>query len=239
MPIYVITGANRGLGLEFCRQLSADASNIILAGTRSLSSDLSDLEALNDNRNIHVLECDTSVPSSIEAFGENVTNKIGSGLQINYIINNAATNSKPAQTSKDISQKVFLAELNTNVLGPAKVVQALSPHIQKGSVVMNMTSGLGSCAKSKSIVPTKCATYSISKAALNMLSVHQAHDYGTDGNGAVVICMDPGWVKTRMGGEGAILTPAESIAGMLKTLHRVGEADTAKFSTYSGEEVPW
>lgn len=68
MPVYVITGANRGLGLEFCRQLFADTCNIILAGTRSLSSDLSDLEARNENRNIHVLECDTSLPSSIDSF---------------------------------------------------------------------------------------------------------------------------------------------------------------------------
>ncbi|KAA6415789.1 MAG: short chain dehydrogenase reductase SDR [Lasallia pustulata] len=104
---------------------------------------------------------------------------------------------------------------------------------------MNMPSGLGSCAKSKLMVPTTCATYSISKAALNKLSVHQAHDYGADSKGAVVICMDPGWVKTRMGGEGAVLTPAESIGGMLKTLHGVGEADAGKCFAYSGEGVPW
>lgn len=239
MPIYVITGANRGLGLEFCRQLSADASNIIIAGTRSLSSDLSDLEALNGNSNIHVLVCDTSDHSSIESFAKNVTNKFGSGLQINYLINNAGTNTDRTQTSKDISQKVFLDELNTNVLGPAKVTQALSAHIQKGSVVMNMSSCLGSVAKSKMMVATRCTTYSISKAALNMLTVHQAHDYGKGGNGAVVICVDPGWVKTRMGGEEAILTPAESIEGVLKVLHQVGEADAAKYYLYNGEEVPW
>lgn len=168
-----------------------------------------------------------------------MTNKIGSGLHINYIINNAATNSDPAQTSTDISHKLFLAELTTKVLGPAKLVQALSSHIQKETVVMNMPSGLGSCAKSKLMVPTTCATYSISKAALNKLSVHQAHDYGADSKGAVVICMDPGWVKTRMGGEGAVLTPAESIGGMLKTLHGVGEADAGKCFAYSGEGVPW
>ncbi|KAI4134620.1 MAG: hypothetical protein LQ347_001373 [Umbilicaria vellea] len=239
MPIYVITGANRGLGLEFCRQLSADASNIIIAGTRSLSSDLSDLEALNGNKNVHVLVCDTSDHSSIESFAKNVTNKIGSGLQINYLINNAGTNTDRTQTSKDISQKVFLEELNTNVLGPAKVTQALNAHIQKGSVVMNISSCLGSVAKSKMMVATRCTTYSISKAALNMLTVHQAHDYGKGGNGAVVICVDPGWVKTRMGGEGAVLMPAESIEGMLKVLHRASEADAAKYYLYNGEEVPW
>lgn len=104
---------------------------------------------------------------------------------------------------------------------------------------MNMSSGLGSCAKSRTMVPTRSATYSISKAAVNMLTVHQAHDYETDGKGAIVICMSHGWVKTRMGGEGAILTPAESIGGMWKTVHRVGEADTGKFFCYNGEEVPW
>lgn len=73
-----------------------------------------------------------------------------------------------------------------------------------------------------------------------MLTVHQAGEL--KGKGVKVICMDPGWVKTRMGGEGAVLEPAASIGGMLKVVHGlagVNLAGVAKFYAYDGSEVPW
>lgn len=70
-----------------------------------------------------------------------------------------------------------------------------------------------------------------------MLTVHQAGDLKE--RGVQVICMDPGWVKTRMGGEGAILEPEFSISSMLKVVHALKDDDTAKFYTYSGEQLPW
>ena len=72
-----------------------------------------------------------------------------------------------------------------------------------------------------------------------MLTVHQAADIKDKLPGAVVVCMDPGWVKTRMGGDGAILERQDSIEGMLKCLHGLGKEDTGKFYTYTGEGVPW
>ncbi|OCT53027.1 hypothetical protein CLCR_11416 [Cladophialophora carrionii] len=83
----------------------------------------------------------------------------------------------------------------------------------------------------------KCTTYSISKAAVNMLTVHQSEQLKD--RGIKVICMDPGWVKTRMGGDGALLEPEESIGGMLKVVHNLKDEDTGKFYTYTGGEVPW
>jgi len=69
--------------------------------------------------------------------------------------------------------------------------------------------------------------------------VHQAGEEQLVKRGVRVICMDPGWVKTRMGGSGAILEKEESIGGMLKTIHKVGEKESGRFYTYTGEEVPW
>ena len=103
-----------------------------------------------------------------------------------------------------------------------------------------MTSGLGSMHVSLSITPRKCATYSISKSALNALTVQQSGELREKlGPKCVVVCMDPGWVKTRMGGEGAVLEPEESISGMLKCVQGLGEGDNGKFFTYTGKEVPW
>lgn len=237
MPTYFITGANRGLGLEFVRQL-AEKDNTILACTRSPSSS-EDLSAhASKSKNIHILECDVSSLSSIESLHSKVSEAIGSSGQIDYLLNNSGINAAPHETSLSISPEEMHTHIDVNVIGPAKVVETLQPFLKKGSVVMNMTSGLGSCGKTISdIKEGKCTTYSISKAAVDMLTVHQA--FHLKDQGVRVVCMDPGWVKTRMGGEGAILEPEVSISGMLKAIHGLGEKDTAQFYTYTGEQVPW
>jgi len=239
MPTYIITGANRGLGLEFVRQLSL--SNTIIAGVRSLSADLSDLKALQKPlpQNIHILECDTSSITSIAEFVKQIPSVLGEGAKIDYLFNNAGINSVSHETSLSMTQEGIFNDINVNVLGPAKMVEFLFKVklLGKGSIVMNMTSGLGSVARSREMEPTKCTTYSISKGAVNMLTVHQAYDLGRQG--VRVICMDPGWVKTDMGGEGAVLEKEESIGGVLKTVHGLGEGVTGKAFVYSGEEMQW
>jgi NAD(P)-dependent dehydrogenase (short-subunit alcohol dehydrogenase family) len=125
--------------------------------------------------------------------------------------------------------------MTVNVLGPAKIVEFLAPHLQDESVIMNMTSGLGSLTCSK--VDTKATAYSISKAGLNMLTVHQSVELKK--KGVVVICMDPGWVKTDMGGKGAALEKEESIRGMLKCLSSFSMTDSGKFFVYDGQEKAW
>ena len=239
---YAITGFNRGLGLEFVRQLSAPgASNTIIAAVRSLSGELDDLKTLaskSTGSKIHILECDTASLPSIQKFGTEAS-KVLDGKQLDVLLNNAGINAVPQQTSLDLGEEDVLQHIRVNVLGPAKTTEALVPLLGPGSVVVNMTSGLGSCERSKKT--PKCAAYSISKAAVNMLTVHNASDL--KGKGVRIICMDPGWVKTRMGGEGAMLEPEVSIGGMLRTIERVGgqegEGDSGKFYTYTGEEVPW
>ncbi|KAI5250649.1 NAD(P)-binding protein [Aureobasidium subglaciale] len=243
MPVYVLTGANRGLGLEFVRQLSANSNNKIIAAVRSLSNDLTDLKALNDsNKNIHISECDTGDVNSITSFVQACANLLlDDGQKIDFLLNNSGINDVPEQTSLSIGEADLARHISINVLGPAKTVQAfhasslLSPNVR----ILNMTSGLGSMEKSATMTPRKCTTYSISKAALNMLTVHQGEELREKGlPGAVVICMDPGWVKTRMGGEDALIEAEESIGGMLRVLHGLSKEDTASFWTYSGEKVP-
>ncbi|KIW69062.1 hypothetical protein PV04_04961 [Phialophora macrospora] len=221
MPVYIVTGANRGLGLEFVRQISQSSTNTVLAAVRSLQGDLNDLKQLASNAagKVHILECNTGDIESIHAFGDAVKQTLGgSDKQIDYLLNNAGINATAEQTSLDIT---------------AETVKVLAPNLGAGSVVLNMTSGLGSCGKKL----TKCTTYAISKAAVNMLTVHQSEQLKD--RGIKVVCMDPGWVKTRMGGEGALLEPEESISGMLKVMHNLRDDDNGKFYSYAGEEMPW
>ncbi|OQV01000.1 hypothetical protein CLAIMM_06422 [Cladophialophora immunda] len=239
MPTYVLTGANRGLGLEFVRQISSDSANTVIAAVRSLQGELDDLKQLASTAagTVHILECNTGDLQSIRAFGDAVKQPLagsgGGSKQIDYLLNNAGINATPEQSSLDMTAESLRNHIDVNVMGPAETVKVLLPYLGQGSVVMNMTSGLGSCGKK---LP-KCTTYSISKAAVNMLTVHQSEQLKD--RGIKAICMDPGWVKTRMGGEGAILEPDVSIGGMLKTLHGLKDSDTGKFYTYTGDEVPW
>ena len=131
--------------------------------------------------------------------------------------------------------------MRVNVIGPAKTTQFLleAGLLSPSARIMNMTSGLGSMVVSLSIEPRKCATYSISKAALNALTVQQSGEVREKLGKAVIICMDPGWVKTRMGGAGAVLEAEKSIGGMLKCVQGLTDESNGKFFTYTGKEVPW
>lgn len=241
MPVYVITGTNRGIGLEFTRQLAASPTNTILATVRSLSSDLGALRAIA-SPTTHILECDTSHLESIHSFAKAAAHILApANLKIDYLINNAAINAASWQSSLTLNPDDVHAQIQTNVLGPAKTVEfllgmgLLSDNVR----ILNMTSGLASLEVSGEMVPRKAAGYSISKAALNMLAVHQAEDLKDKLPGVVVIVMDPGWVKTRMGGQGAMLEPEESVGGMLKVLGELTVEDNGKFFGRDGKEIPW
>jgi len=250
--VWLITGSNRGLGLTFATHLASSPQNIVLACVRSLktpsSSSLSALTALQSrSRSLHLLTCDTSSPTSIATLPEAIKPILAKeGVDtIDFVLNNAAINAVPDAGVLDIPESDFALTMGVNVLGPAKVVEVLVKAGLLGSdgseelkgIVMNMTSGLGSLSLAILAPKTKSPLYSISKAAVNMLSVHQAREL--EGRGVVVVCVDPGWVKTDMGGKGAILYPDESIGAMLKLLNGLTKADTGKYYRYDGSEITW
>lgn len=240
MPIYCITGANRGLGLEFVRQLAQSPDNTIIAATRSLSSDLGDLQAAA-SPSTRILQCDTGSVPSIHSFVKSAAQALGVDAKVDFVLNIAGVNLAPEQSSLSLGPDDLLAQIAINVTGPAKVVELLldAGLLSQDVRVLNMTSKLGSMERSTQMKPRMCTGYSISKAALNMLTVHQSEDLKERLPGAVVISMDPGWVKTRMGGDGAILEPSDSIAGMLGVLRGLGSEDTGLSYDYSGEKLAW
>lgn len=241
MPTYIITGSNRGLGLEFVRQLTTTtpSPNTVIACVRSLDTDLSKLKALtsksSNGSTINIRECDTSSVKSIRAFADGLPEDV----KVDVVLNNAGINTVPAQDSLNLDAEDMHKHLDTNVIGPAEMTKVLLPRLGKGSIIVNMTSGLGSFGRE--IVNDAKTTYSISKAALNMLSAHQASNL--KGRGIKVIAIDPGWVKTDMGGQAAVLEQEESISGVLKVVEKVkaddGHVGKARFYEYNGQESPW
>jgi NAD(P)-dependent dehydrogenase (short-subunit alcohol dehydrogenase family) len=249
MPTYCVIGSNRGIGLEFVRQLAASKDNTIIATVRP-DADRTDLEAVA-SPSTHILECDTASVQSVHIFSNKVARNVLAGssgpshTKIDFLIVNAGINGTPTDQNSLSLDPVLLAEqIAVNVVGPAKVVEFLVDRkaLAPGVRILNMSSGLGSLALSANIVPRKSISYSLSKAALNMLTVHQGHDVRARGGlpQAVVIAMDPGWVKTRMGGEGAPLEASESVSGMLQVLHGLKDEDNVSFfDARDGERKPW
>ncbi|KAF2271280.1 NAD(P)-binding protein [Westerdykella ornata] len=237
MPTYFLTGANRGIGLEFVRQLSSNPANVIIAAVRSLSQDHSDLSSLSDSaKNVHIIECEVSSQDSLSALPFRIAEILSkTGSNLDYLFNVAGINATSSDTSLSISPESLHHHMDVNVLGPAKIVESLAQYLAPGAVVMNMSSGLGSMTVALST--PKCCTYSISKAALNMLTLHQARDLKRQH--VIVICMDPGWVKTRMGGKGAMVEPEVSISGMLEVIGGLKQEDSGKYYRFDGAIVPW
>ncbi len=240
MPIWVVTGANRGLGLEFITQLSSTPTNIIIAAVRSLSNDLTaltDLQSTSKTAVIHILECDTGSQPSITAFSAQFAKLFSPDTKIDFLLNNAGINATPSQTSLTMTPDSLANHMSINVMGPALMVQTLLPHLQRGSVVMNMGSVLSSLAYNSSKEAPDDTVYALSKAALNMLTVYQAAQLKE--RGVIVLSLDPGWVKTDMGGQDADIEKEESIGGMLKVLLEAKVEDSGRFVRYDGSSKEW
>lgn len=241
MSVYCVSGANRGLGLEFVHQLATQKDNIIIATVRNTTTDLADLKSVASS-NTYISICNSSSTDSIRTFAEEVAKILnGLGRKIDFLLNVAGVNHAPHLNSLSMDPDALETNMRTNVLGPAKTVEfLLQKKVLSADVrVLNMASGLGSMATSALIKPRKWIGYSISKAGVNMLTIHQAEDLREELPGAIVVAVDPGWVKTRMGGDRALLEPFDSIHGMLKVLHGLTEEDNGKFLSYDGREKSW
>ena len=220
----VITGANRGLGLEFARQYHAAGARVIATARRPDAAD--ELKALG----VRVEQLDVTDAGSVGRLAAQIADQ-----PVDILINNAGVGGRVQSIEKldlDLMDRCF----QVNCLGPARVTQALLPALRKGNrkLVVNITSRLGSIE-----LNTRGGYYGYreSKAALNMLSRSLAGELASEGFTCVV--MSPGWVRTRMGGPRATLSPAESIEGMIRVISGLAPQDSGRFFNYRGEELPW
>lgn len=217
--VAVVTGASRGLGLEFVRQL-ASAGFQVLACCRNphLSGVIS---------GVSCVATDVTDAASVNRMAKTLQ-----GRPVDLLINNAAIRGATGGLA-EVEHGDFLNVMAVNVLGPLLVTQALLPNLRKGrGVVANIGSRAGSVAEGRD--PDGDYAYKCSKAALNMVTVKLADD-----TGLTVLSLHPGWVKTDMGGAEAELDPAESVTALLSLLAKVSPADSGSFRAYDGSPVAW
>jgi NAD(P)-dependent dehydrogenase (short-subunit alcohol dehydrogenase family) len=226
MPTVLITGANRGLGLEFARQYAADGWRVH-AGCRSPERAM-DLEEIKGDVAVHRLDVtdEASIAALARALG---------GAAIDVLVNNAGVYGR-RQSLGHIDYGGWEGVLRTNVLAPVAVTEALLPALQRAERprVALITSRMGSIADN-----TSGGTYAYrsSKAALNAAGRSLALDLR--GRGIIVLLLHPGWVRTDMGGAGAPLAPRDSIAALRRIIDGAQMPDSGGFFSYDGSEVPW
>jgi NAD(P)-dependent dehydrogenase (short-subunit alcohol dehydrogenase family) len=226
MPTYLITGANRGLGLEFARQLSTRKDDTRIIATAREVEKATDLARL-----VHdVISLDVAEPKSIEELAGLLRDR-----PIDILINNAGISSK-GKSIEELDAEDLRQAFAVNAIGPMLVTKALLPNLRAGQrkTVFNITSQLGSIASNRG---GSSYGYRASKAALNMFTVSLANELKKDGFTCVVA--HPGWVQTDMGGAGAPLKPEESIAALLRIIDGLRPEDTGKFFNYDGKPMPW
>ena len=220
----LITGANRGIGLEFARQYSMAGWTVI--GTARHPDTATELKELADK----VLQLDVTDPASVDRLRQDLA-----GTPVDMLINNAGI--QPLMwTLSEVDFDAFERSLAVNTLGPVRVTQALLPQLRSGKLrkIVNITTNLSSIAEN---TDGGFYGYRESKAALNMFTKSLAAELGPEG--FICIVLHPGWVKTDLGSQQAPLQVDESVRGMRKVIDRLSPADNGTFRTYSGEQMAW
>lgn len=229
MPSILITGANRGLGLEFAKQY-AEAGYRVFAAVRApeRAEALTAIAAKNPRVTVHELA--VTEAASVRALAESLARE-----PIDILLNNAGWYGPKRQTVGQIDFEGLLETLRVNTVAPLQVVDAFLPHVERGErkLLVAVTSGMGSIAESSG----GYYAYRASKAALNMTFHNLALDLKNRGIISVVI--NPGWVKTDMGGAGAQLEPQQSIGMMRNIFDGLTLSDSGKFLNYRGGTLPW
>jgi NAD(P)-dependent dehydrogenase (short-subunit alcohol dehydrogenase family) len=223
----LITGANRGLGLEFAKQYHAAGWTVIATAREPAAA--ADLKSLGSSVTIESL--DVADAKSVDALAQRLKDH-----PIDLLINNAGVSGNGGGKLQDVKPQDYAHVMEVNAIGPMRVTRALLANLRAGAgrTVVSISSGLGSIEMNTG---GGYYGYRESKAALNMFMRTIAAELRSEG--FICIAMSPGWVKTDMGGPNAELTPEQSIAGMRKVIDALKPEDSGKFWSHKGTTVPW
>jgi NAD(P)-dependent dehydrogenase (short-subunit alcohol dehydrogenase family) len=225
--IAVVTGAGRGIGLELARQLVARGDRV-----EATVRDPGKAAALADlGGGVRIHRVDVSDSASVAAFAAALADS-----PIDLVINNAGVYGGTHQTTRDLDFDEAMRTYNTNALGALRVSLALLPHVRRGTgkKLAHITSGMGSIDDNTS---GGFYGYRMSKAALNMMSRSLAVDLRGEGIASYVI--NPGWVRTDMGGASAPTPVDVAVRGILRELDAATLADSGEFLDYKGGRLTW
>lgn len=226
-----ITGASRGLGLEFCRHY-ADAGWEVIACCRNphVADDLNRLAQRNPRINVHQL--DVTDHAAVDRLAQQLSDR-----RIDVLVANAGVYSDSAGHGfGNIDYSAWRRTMETNLFGVIKVAEAFAPHLKRSDrpVIAALSSLMGSMTDNSS---GGSLLYRSSKAALNAVMKSLAIDLNASGIG--VLIFHPGWVKTDMGGPHALIDTKTSVAGMVQQIAAFKLSQSGSFLKYDGSACPF
>lgn len=240
--VALVTGANKGLGLEMSRQLAQQGLTVLIAARNQKAAEAAATTLKNEGLKAEAIALDVTDTTQIEAAFQEIGEKFG---KLDVLINNAGVMldgewsiSNASSVSMDIIRKTF----DTNFFALVKVTQSLLPLIlksQNGRIV-NMASTEGSLTlhadPNSPIYNSKPFAYDASKAAVNSFTVHLAHELRN--TSVKVNSAHPGWVKTELGGEGAMMDITEGAKTGVQLATLPDDGPSGGFF-HLGQSVPW
>jgi NAD(P)-dependent dehydrogenase (short-subunit alcohol dehydrogenase family) len=227
MPTCLITGANRGIGLEFARQYAADGWHVIATCRRPEGAVA--LAKVAGRVRIEALEVTDAAAVA------RLPERLGT-LPIDLLINNAGIYGPRRVTYNAADGRVWADVLAINTIAPLKVSAALVEHVahSTGRTIVAISSLMGSIADNTS---GNAYMYRSSKAALNAVMRSLAIDLYP--RRIIVTALHPGWVRTALGGVGAPLDAADSVRGLRRVIASLKPEDSGRFFDYEGRELRW
>ena len=230
MATVLITGTNRGIGLEFVKQFLA-REDTVLATCRDIGSATELRQLKNDTRKLHIFELDVSSQKSME----DLTLQLA-GHAIDIFINNAGVYGPRDSTFGKVSANEWAKVLQVNAKAPMILTQLLIDNLRDGSdkKLLYITSKMGSIDDNKG---GGSYVYRSSKAALN--AVVKSISVDLRDSGFSVAVLHPGWVQTDMGGPNALIDVTTSVSKMIDVIDNLNFHNSGSFFNYDGGIIPW
>ncbi|MBW8191847.1 SDR family oxidoreductase [Neiella marina] len=224
----LITGANRGIGLQFCKHYLAAGWQVI-ACCRQPAQATALTELAQQYAELSVEPLDIADHKQIEALAK----RLGSN-KIDVLVNNAGIYGPKGASFEQVTTDDWLDVLHIDTIAPLLVTRALKPSLKAASKVAFISSKMGSISDNQS---GGSYMYRSAKAALNAAVKSLAHDWYDDE--LAIVTLHPGWVQTDMGGPNAMITTEQSVAGMTKVIEQLKLGDSGQFINYDGAPIPW
>lgn len=235
MPVVLITGCNRGLGLELTRQYLQAGWQVHACARRSSV----ELKALSGKGELACHMLDVTDHAAIDALA-----KMLADAPIDVLLNSAGTMGHVDFANQGLAAGGFgdadFADweriFRVNVIGPMKIAQAFVEHVARSEQkkIVTLTSMVGSMALND---VGGLYSYRVSKAAVNAMMRSMGMDLKH--RGIVAVPLHPGWARTEMGGPNAKISPSESAAGIRRVISQLSLADAGRFLAFDGSEMPW
>jgi len=230
MATILVTGANRGLGIEFVEQY-LNEGNEVIATYRNENSSMDLIEMGNERSNLKLLQLDVSSNKSLNSFAENLGDS-----PIDIFINNAGVYGPRNSSFGNVDEENWIPAIKINAIAPILLTQLIIKNIRSGAdkKLIYITSKMGSIDDNKG---GGAYVYRSSKTALN--AVVKSLSVDLENEGMTVALIHPGWVKTDMGGPNALIDKETSVREMTEVISNLDISSTGNFYNYDGSIIPW